>query len=124
MINKVTQNNKGYSHGGSFTQRPHLVVELKKTWYFDTVRRLFLSTSGKSLSPMADLPGRSRIVYMDPHLAKQSLDGLSIEDRDFARYLYIIFPKDTNPNDYLEIVNLWECVKDVELPPEISLPGK
>ena len=102
--------------------KPHLVVKLKRAWLFDSERRIFLSDTGKKFSPKADLPGRSRIVYMSPELANQSRDKLSKEELNLARYLQIIFPKDTKPTKYLDVIGQWECVEEVRLPPEISLP--
>ena len=98
------------------------MVKLKKAWVFDSVRRIFLSATGNKFSPKADLPGRSRIIYMTPDLAKQPPEALSKEERNLSRYLQVILPKGTNPSDYISIVGRWECVEEVRLPPEISLP--
>ena len=122
MINGMSTKAHGYTSGGPLNLRPHLVVKLKRGWLFDSVRRVFLSETGIKFSAKADLPGRSRIVYISPDLANQSQEKLLKDERNLSRYLQIIFPKGTNPKEYLDVIGHWKCVERVRLPPEISLP--
>lgn len=98
------------------------MVKLKRGWSFDSERRVFLSGTGKKFPPKADLPKRSRIVYMSPDLANQAPGKLTKDERNLSRYLQIIFPKGTIPKKYIDVIEHWECVEKVRLPPEISLP--
>ena len=115
-------NAQGHTSGGPLDMKPHLVIKLKDGWVFDSTQRVFVTATGKKLSPKADLPRQSRIVYMTPDLAKQPPDALSKEERNLVKYLQVLLPKGTDPAAYLSVVNRWECVEEVRLPPEISLP--
>ncbi len=102
--------------------KPHLVVKLKGGWLFDSDRRRFVSADGRQFSPVKDLPKRTRIVYMTPMLARKSLKSLSKEEKELVRYVQVILPKGQDPSAYLVRVREWECVADVNLPPDLSLP--
>ena len=108
--------------GGPLDLKPHLVVKLKDAWGFDAARCIFLTATGKKFSPREDLPKQSRIVFMTPDLAKRRPETLSKEERNLAQYLQVILPKGTDAAAYIPVVNRWECVEEVKLPPEISLP--
>jgi len=113
----------GYDLGhGPANMRPHLVVKLKRKWSYDSRRRMFVETSGKKFSPKKDLPKNTRIIYMVKDLAKEPTDLLSKAERNLARYIQVIMPKGKDPAEYLPILKYWECVEEVRLPPEISLP--
>lgn len=71
---------------------------------------------------MQDLPEGTRIRYMVPHLAKANRATLSADERNLVQYLQIIFPKGTMVDQYLLVIENWQCVEEVQRPPEISLP--
>ena len=102
--------------------RPHLVVKLKPEWRYDTSGGMFVSAGGEGLSPAKDLPARSRIEPMVPQLAEADPAELSEDERNLARYVNVIFPKQIAASDYLATVGQWACVEEVRPSPEISLP--
>ena len=57
-----------------------------------------------------------------PHLADADPRALSVDERDLALYVHVLFPKGTDARKYVDVVSAWMCVEDVELPPEVSLP--
>lgn len=113
----------GYNLGrGPADIKPYLVVKLKRKWFYDLRRRMFVESSGKKFSPKEDLPKNTRIVYMTPDLAKKPMNSLLKDERDLVRYLQVILPKGINPTKYLPILKRWKCTEEVRFPPEISLP--
>ena len=102
--------------------KPHLNLELRVGWRFDSDQRTFISDDGRQFSPMKDLPKGSRIVYKTPELAQASPESLSQEERSLARGLQVILPKGKDPAAYLALVRKWVCVLEAQLPREISLP--
>ena len=102
--------------------RPHLVVKLKPDWRHDATRGAFVSRAGENLSPGDDLPPGSRIEPMVRQFAEADPKTLSEDERNLARYVYVILPKRIIASDCLETVRQWACVEEVRLPPEISLP--
>ncbi len=102
--------------------RPHLVVKLKPEWRYDVPRGVFVSVGGRDISPGKDLPAKSRIDPMVPQLAEADPAELSEDERNLARYVNVILPKQVAASDYLKIVGQWACVEEVRPSPEISLP--
>ena len=100
----------------------HLVVKLKTGWRYDASVRAFTCTRGGGVPVGADLPRGSRIEYMIPHLADADPRSLSVDERDLALYVHLLFPKGTDARKYVDVVSAWTCVEAVELPPEVSLP--
>ncbi len=103
-------------------EKSHLVVKLKAGWSFNPARRLFISKDGRRLSPGRNLPKNSRIVHMTPGLARTPPEALSEDEQILARYLQVILPKGKRPSAHLAAIRKWECVEEVTLPPQISLP--
>lgn len=102
---------------------PHLVVLLKPGWVYHTRKKHFVGADKQTFAPGEDLPAGAKIVYMVPSLAKAKPESLSEDERNQARYLHIILPRGTDPEAYLSVVQGWICVEQVQLPPQISLPG-
>lgn len=100
----------------------HLLVKLKTGWRYDASARAFTHTRGGGVPVGADLPRGCRIEYMIPHLADADPSSLGADERDLARYVQVLFPKGTAAAKYVPVVRAWECVEDVELPPDASLP--
>ena len=102
--------------------KPHLVVKLKSGWSYDAKGRRFVEAGGASLKPSTLLADGARIVYMVPDLITRKQETLSDDERDLARYLHIFVPEGVDPRSYIDAIGRWECVEEVRLPPEISLP--
>ncbi len=102
--------------------KPHLNVKLKFGWRYDDAQRIFVSVKGKKLPPFKDLPRGTRIVYTVPHLAHMNEASLSQNEKELSRFMQVILPKKSDTSKFLEILNVWPCFEEVNLPPEISLP--
>jgi hypothetical protein len=100
----------------------HLVVKLKTGWRYDASARAFTCTRGGSAPVKPDLPRRSRIEYMVPHLADADVGSLNADERDLAHYVHLLFSKGTDARKYVDVVSAWKCVEAVEVPPEVGLP--
>ena len=112
---------------GSKPQAPrnvpsHLVVKLKTGWRYDASARAFTSARGGDVPVGAGLPRGWRVEYMIPHLADTEPGSLSVDERDLALYVHLLFHKGIDARKYVDVVNAWTCVQEVELPPEVSLP--
>jgi hypothetical protein len=99
-----------------------LVVKLKRGWRYDPKHKELVSARGKRLSVQGLLPKRSEIVYAAPALAGADPSLLSAAELDLARYVHVVLPAKTRPEDLQPSVAAWECVAEARLPPEISLP--
>lgn len=111
-------------HGAPKGLRPHLVIRLKPGWRYDSRRRRFVAEKGGEVVPGKDLPRGARVVYQVPELAKAAAAGTLSEDEErLARYLHLLLPTGADPSTFLAAVREWDCVEEVRLPPEISLPG-
>ena len=102
--------------------RPYLVVELRRGWRYVESRRACVSSKGQEVSLCEHLPGNSRVVHVAPHVARASRRSLSKCEQALARYLHVILPKGSVASQYLGALRDSPCVKEVGLPPEISLP--
>lgn len=113
----------GHHHGfGPQNLRSYLIVKLKTGWEYDVTRRVFRQVKGRKIVRIKGLPNGSRILFAAPDLAKKSAETLSKEERDLTRYMHIIFPKGEDVSSYTSQLKKWECVKEVQVPPDISLP--
>lgn len=97
--------------------------KLKRGWRYDEAKGVFVSGRGAHFTP-APLPKRTRIVYKVPGLARSSPDRLSKAERDLQRYMQVIFPSSSAPENYLETLQAWPCVEEAHVAPEVSLPVK
>jgi hypothetical protein len=104
--------------------KPHLVVKLKVGYTLDRKGKRFVSSEGYRFSPGAALPKGSAVVPMAPALARVPPDKLSQDEANLARYVQIVLPKGQNPAKYVALVRGWQCVEEVSLPPQVSLPKK
>ena len=95
---------------------------LKSSWAFDTKRRAFVSESGKTFSPLSDLPKGSRIVYKVPQLARADAATLSVAQRALRRHMQVILPPGEPVAKYLRAVRAWPAVEKAEMSPQVSLP--
>ncbi len=102
-------------------KRP-IELTLKPGWRYDSRRRVFVSAKGDSFSPRSELPLRTRIAYQVPDVAGKDPAKLSEPERDLQKYMHVIFPSDTKPEDYLAAVSKWPCISTANVAPEISLP--
>jgi len=103
--------------------KPHLVVKIKAGWTFNPKEKMFVSRKGKKFSPTPHLPKGSEVRFMTPELATSDPGSLSKAERNLARYLQILFPQGTAPKRFIMAIKEWECIEEVRLPPDISLPS-
>jgi hypothetical protein len=103
--------------------KPHLVVKIKAGWTFNPKQKIFVSRKGKKFSPTPHLPKGSELRFMTPELATSDPELLSGAERDLARFLQILFPQGTASKRFIMVIKEWECIEDVRLPPDISLPS-
>ncbi len=104
--------------------KPHLIIRLKKGWYFDEESHYFVSDQGQRIEPKADLPAGSRLEYRVPELIQKSPDIQNKAEEDLLRYFNILLPPGSTPSEWLVIVKKWPCVEELQLTPEVSLPNK
>lgn len=102
--------------------RPSLEVKLVAEWRHAGKKKGFVSFGGGSFSPGDDLPKGTDIRPMVPNLAKADRALLSADEANLARYVQIVFPKGTSVEPYLAVIRQWQCVEEVQRPPEVSLP--
>ena len=103
---------------------PHLVIRIKKGWHFNEESYQFISDKGESVETKSKLPSGTRLEYRVPELVKTRPDLLSKDEADLLRYFNIMLPRGSNPSEYLAIVKKWQCVENLQLPPEVGLPDK
>ncbi len=101
---------------------PHLDVRLKPGWRFDRRRRALVSETGRSLSLRGRLSPGARVVPMAPTLADADPQSLSEDERLLARYLQVVLPPGTDPDDLTVNLRALEGVESVSAPPRIGLP--
>ena len=97
-------------------------LKLKPEWWFDSSRRVFVSSSGERFTPRNDLPKNSKIVYKVPSLAQADEANLSRHEKDLRRYMQVILPAGESPAGYLNVIRAWPCVAEAHAGPEVSLP--
>lgn len=112
---------KGFTHGelppGA---RPFLQVKLKRGWRLDPDGPCFLTARGVRQT-IEGLPPGARVVpqiELPPRGAR-----LSAAERELERFVHVLLPRDADPRRVLRRVEKWACVEDVQLPPDVSLPG-
>jgi hypothetical protein len=98
-------------------------VTLKPGWSFDAKRRRVVAVKGETVSPFADLPKGSRIVYTAPHLARAARSTLSAPEAELLRYMQVILPTAEPAATYISAVRGWPSVERAEAGPNVSLPG-
>jgi hypothetical protein len=114
---------RGYTHGEAPAELLRaLSLKLKPGWRFDSAAGQFVSASGERLSILDQLPKGSEIVPTAPALATAEPAKLSAAERQMARYVQLILPKGAAAKELLPIVERWDAVEEVTLPPDISLP--
>jgi len=112
----------GHAGGDVSHIRPHLVVKLKPGWRWVESKKAFISSSGQEFRPARELPGARGIVAMVPDLATRKKAQLSEDERNLARYIHIVFRKQSKPEKHSREVRDWPCVEEVRRAPEITLP--
>ena len=102
--------------------KPHINAKLKNGWAFDELTSTFISKDGSKFDPKKALPSGFTIRYTAPNLAQRDRKTLSDSERNLALYFQIIFPRDTETLNFLDIIRQWPCVSDAQEAPKISLP--
>lgn len=105
-----------------FVARP-VDFKLKRGWRYDEAKGVLVSSAGTQFTP-APLPKGARIVYKVPRLTGTPSVRLSKAERDLQRYMQIILPVSSAPEEYLKTVQAWPCVEEAHVAPEVSLPRK
>jgi hypothetical protein len=101
---------------------PYLDVKLAADWRYSDAGKIFVSLAGSEVSPATDLPKGTEIRYMVPHLAKTDRTKLSPDEANLAQFVQIVFPEGTIVDRYLAAIEKWACVRQVQRPPNVSLP--
>lgn len=112
----------GLGSGGKAPLLPNLVVKLGPDWRYVASKNAFVSSDGEEFQPMQELPHGTRIEHMVPNLVARDEPQLTEDELKLARYIHVVFPAGTAPEEHSATVNDWPCVDEVRLPPDISLP--
>ena len=108
----------GHETGPVRGLRPYLVAHVRNGWR--NTAAVFRSEEGQEIDISDFLPARTRVAAMVPGLLERGPENEA--EANLARYLHIIFPLDTDPDEFLDVLQELECFDEVRKPPEISLP--
>lgn len=98
-------------------------LKLKTNWNFNAKGGRFESAGGDEFAPRDDLPKGTKIVYKVPALAQADESHLSKHEKDLRRYMQVILPPGSLPEEFLETVRSWPCVAEAHVAPTVSLPS-
>jgi hypothetical protein len=101
---------------------PAIAATLKAGWRIVAERGAFEDATGERLKFAAELPAGSRVVYTVPTLAVADPAGLSAPERELARHVRIILPRDADAARLLPEVRRWPCIERAQVAPRPALP--
>jgi len=102
---------------------PHLIIEIKDGWHFDEIKNQFFSDKHQHIEIEKILPPKCKIERRTPQLVKNKKLASTEHDIRLIHFFTLLLPHGSDPSDYIEIVNKWSFVENVDPPPlEVSLP--
>lgn len=113
----------GYAHARSPAEVPPCIAAtLKAGWRLAGEAGAVESAAGERLDYAAELPAGSRVVYTVAPLAAADPARLSAPERELARHVRIIVPRDADVAAVLAEVRRWVCIERAQVAPTPALP--
>ncbi len=102
----------------SVSDRPYLVLRLRKGWSYEPQSRRFVKDNRDPFLPRADLPKYTRIKFQVPAMARKR--KRTSAENELARSIQIVTPKSVAPERLLKRLQSWPCVDKVWIAPTPS----
>ena len=113
----------GFAHAtGPADLPPCIAATLKMGWRLAGEAGAVESAAGERLDFAPELPAGSRVVYTVSTLAAADPARLSAPERELARHVRIILPRDADAAKVLAGVRRWACVERAQVAPQPALP--